>query len=649
MKKIKVVLIISLVLISLLVTSSFVFANGSGDGKGKNYTYNWVCNRSQYSCNYSSNYRNNKDDFVKKFERWTETYEKETHNDYYSFNVDKTFDLYLDYLLNKDSDGDARIYVQQYNSGWRTIFYARHFRGSLNSSWGSYNIGFTSKVLRNLPPGTYRIRSHTHGHNGGWAHDNDNAYSVYSFGVVYSQPPVVNTPSLTYKEGEEKSAVINISNSHGLKCSGKLEAGMSLSESGGNCVLNWKPPYDINTNKTAGQIAKTVELTVETSGGFSTTSNLNIYVQNKPKPIENIDYENYQEVMDLPTPTINYNKPAVPKFDAASNLSSQTVLTDIKNYIFKEVEKTPPHPGDTPLMLASKRSSLVQGANDLIEQSLTEGDVNGYDSFREEIKKFQLVRDSYEELEEYLNAQYSEEELEEKLRFDYGLQNFVEYNNENNYLNKEFEIQSYKDYENMQDVYEVLKEELKKRKEKLDYNKEQYNKYVENINSYNADIEPEIESFIQKFNDNYIPIFTDWKSKRDDYISLLDNKINEVSIHNNSLYEQKVQEIEEGIEKYGLVSLNINDITEKPEESNLIDYKNTQLDNFDNDIVIPNIYSTISDNKYISEETKSKIKNKFSDGVYNNEKYEWFKNLLLKDMTLEPKQTIEYDEKYLIK
>jgi hypothetical protein len=639
----KIIKIGSLVLLLILIFSAGVLAGGGSSGK--KYGYTNFCSRSNFSCSYTGNYRKNKSNFDQKYERWTEISKDKTYNHYHSFKVTTRFNMYLDYALDKGSQGDARIWIQKYDGGWKTVFYSRHFKGNINSK----NVKFISKELINLSPGNYRIRARAYGKNGGFFHRRDHAEVAYSYGIVKEKAPEITTSVLSYKENEYQTNIINVAGgNYNLKCSGDLLSGMKISATSNGCNLSWRADYSINKNTSSSNVRKLIKVYVENSGGKKVSKNIPVYVTNTPYPISNINYRDYKDSLDLPSPKINYSIPSVPKFDSSNILNSHVSLTDITRYVFKEVEETPPHPGDKPFMLTAKESSLVAGTNEEINRSLTIGDVKGYDSFKKELVEFNKARNAYESLEHFLNTQYKESEIENKKPFNKGLESIIKYNKNKNNLGKPLNIEDYKDYSSMEEIYNALRKQLQERQNKMDYNMKQYNKYKDKVNNYNSELESEIDKLINKFTNSYISEFKNWKNKRENYLYNLKEEVDGAIIYNNDLYNSKKEEIKKAIEYYGMVSLEIKDITKKPSENSLREYLTTQKSLFDNNIKIPNIYDSLKDNRNISLVTKNTIKNKFSDGEYNTSKLNWLSDIIEKDLKIEIKKPIEYNEKYLL-
>ncbi|MFW5891117.1 MAG: hypothetical protein ACOCUI_02760, partial [bacterium] len=508
------------------------------------------------------------------------------------------------------------------------------------------------KKTLTLNPGTYRLRMGIFTSSHGFWGSNSQMGVQYRADLIQYRPPEIKTSTLSFTEGKNDYGNINISGGEGdFTCSNPknskypLLTGMKLVSTSNGCQIRWKPGYDVNNSTNTGSKLERVTVSVSDSRDQKDTKTLNIYVRNKPFSISNVRSRDYKQISDLPSPTINYEKPSVPLFDSSGSLSSQVNLTKLTSYTFESVEETPPHPGDTPNMLASKESSLVYGTNNQIDSSLRVGDVKGYRKFEDQLIEYNGARNAYENLEEFLNKQYGDEEKENTKRFDKGLEDVVEYNNKNNNLGKKVAVEDYKDYKNMEEVYEALKNQLAERQRKMDHNNEQYNKYQEKVEKYNKDMEKEVEEFINQFKTNYLNQFNDWKNEKEDYLNSLQSLIDSYNSHNQKLYDNKKDEINNAINKYGLVSLQVSQITKRPK---LNDYYSTQNNHFDNSKV-PNIYDSIKNYSYLSSTTKNQIKSLFNDRIYTDSKYSQLKNLMVKDLKVNIENLLEHNEEYLLK
>lgn len=456
-------------------------------------------------------------------------------------------------------------------------------------------------------------------------------------------PPKINTSSIYFTENKRSSQLINTSGGGGnLSYSTRgVPSGMRFRKVSNGYRVIWRPGYNVNNRKTSGSIRKTFKLTVRDSNGQSHTRNINVYVRNKHKPISNIN--NYKQTSNLPNKpnNVKYNKPNIPVFEENGNLYSKKLLTDITKYSFVEVEDKPPYPGDVPNIITKLKTSLVVGSSESINRSLISGNVNGYKDVNNQLDRYSLARDAYKSLDEFIQKQYNKDS---DVFFD-KLDRFVDYNNRNNYLGEKVELKDHKDYDNMEKIYTLLKQKLETRQGKLDNNIEKYNKYTKTVDEYNTLLDQKINSLIYQYKNVYIPEYNNWLNDKNEYLDDVKDKTNEYNNYNNNLYNAKVRKVRNGINRYGLVSLSVNNINKPP---NLNSYYLPQLNNFDLN-GIANIYNSLKDYDYLNEEVKNEIKMKFNDGVYNEEKFNWLKQKIKEDLTVDIKNSTDINNKYLIK
>ena len=472
------------------------------------------------------------------------------------------------------------------------------------------------------------------------------SYFVTNLGFVgiKSSAPQVQTSSITFSEGEQSSHLIKAGGGEGeltYSTSG-VPSGMTFKKVSNGYEVKWKPEYDINKNKFSSKVTRNFDLTVTDSKGEGVSKNITVYINNQPKPIDNID--NYKAISDLPVKPVDteLEKPELPVFDKDSNLADKNMFTDITNYTFVEVEEKAPYPGDEPNMIAKIKTSLVEGSNQDIHNSLSNGNVEGYKDFTNELVKYNQARDAYKNLEDLVEKQYDEQDNDEL--FFNNLKELIKYNNENNYLGEEIDLADYKDYDNMKALYDLLKNKLQTRQGKLDENIKQYNKYVKAVEEYNSLLENRLGLLIDNYKTDYIPKYESWKTDKENYLNNLQSKVQEYNLYNENLYNQKVEEIAGNIDQYGLVSLKVNDINQPP---NLDAHYLSEVNKFDLN-TIDNIYGSIKDYPYLNEEIKNSIKNKFNDGVYNEEKFDWLKNTVKTNLDVSIKNSTDVNEKYLI-
>ena len=459
-----------------------------------------------------------------------------------------------------------------------------------------------------------------------------------------STPPQIQTSSLTFDEGKKSSKLIKIGGGEGeltYSTSG-VPNGMTFKKVSNGYEVKWKPEYNINKNKFSSKVTRNFDLTITDSKGEGETKNITVYVNNQPKPIDNID--NYKTISDLPVKPVDteLEKPELPVFDKDSNLADKNMFTDITNYTFVEVEEKAPYPGDEPNMIAKIKTSLVEGSNQDIHNSLSNGNVEGYKDFTNELVKYNQARDAYKNLEDLVEKQYDEQDNDEL--FFNNLKELIKYNNENNYLGEEIDLADYKDYDNMKALYDLLKNKLQTRQGKLDENIKQYNKYVKAVEEYNSLLENRLGLLIDNYKTDYIPKYESWKTDKENYLNNLQSKVQEYNSYNENLYNQKVEEIASSIDQYGLVSLKVNDVNQPP---NLDAHYLSEVNKFDLN-AIDNIYGSIKDYPYLDTEIKNSIKNKFNDGVYNEEKFDWLENTVKTNLDVSIKNSTDVNEKYLI-
>jgi hypothetical protein len=473
--------------------------------------------------------------------------------------------------------------------------------------------------------------------------------SVYTFEMYYvknKSKPQIQTSSLTFTEGERSIHLINVKGGTGdlsYSTSG-VPSGMTFRKVSNGYQVNWKPGYDINNGKSSGSTRRSFNLTVTDSTGASITKNISVYINNNPKPINNIN--NYKQISSLPDkPTaIKYTKPDIPIFDKDGSLYNKTLLTNITKYSFVEVEDKPPYPGNSPNMIADRKTSLASGNSEEISSSLISGNVKGYRDFSDYLNRYNLARDAYESLDDFIKKQYNKNDLEDSDKFFDKLDRFVNYNNRSNYLGEKVEINDNKDYENMRKIYILLKQKLETRQGKLNSNRYQYNQYTETVNEYNALLDKKINNLVNEYKNIYIPSYSSWLNDKNNYLDNLQNKINEYNNYNNNLYNNKVQEVKDSINKYGLVSLSVSDINKPP---NLNSYYLIQSNKFDTS-GIANIYNSLKEYNYLSSDVENSIKNKFNNGIYNESKFNWLKNIMTNDLSIDTIKSTDINEKYLI-
>ena len=456
--------------------------------------------------------------------------------------------------------------------------------------------------------------------------------------------PQVQTSSITFNEGEQSSHLIKAGGGEGeltYSTSG-VPSGMTFKKVSNGYEVKWKPEYNINKNKFSSKVTRNFDLTITDSKGEGETKNITVYVNNQPKPIDNID--NYKTISDLPVKPVDteLEKPELPVFDKDSNLADKNMFTDITNYTFVEVEEKAPYPGDEPNMIAKIKTSLVEGSNQDIHNSLSNGNVEGYKDFTNELVKYNQARDAYKNLEDLVEKQYDEQDNDEL--FFNNLKELIKYNNENNYLGEEIDLADYKDYDNMKALYDLLKNKLQTRQGKLDENIKQYNKYVKAVEEYNSLLENRLGLLIDNYKTDYIPKYESWKTDKENYLNNLQSKVQEYNSYNENLYNQKVEEIASSIDQYGLVSLKVNDVNQPP---NLDAHYLSEVNKFDLN-AIDNIYGSIKDYPYLDTEIKNSIKNKFNDGVYNEEKFDWLENTVKTNLDVSIRNSTDVNEKYLI-
>ena len=452
------------------------------------------------------------------------------------------------------------------------------------------------------------------------------------------------TSTFTFNENEKSSGLIKISGGQGkltYSTSG-VPRGMTSKKVTNGYQITWKPEYSVNKNKNYSKISKSFKLTVQDTSGNSVSKNITVYVNNQPKPIDNVN--NYKIISDLPVKPVDteLEKPELPVFDKDSNLADKNMFTDITNYTFVEVEEKAPYPGDEPNMIAKIKTSLVEGSNQDIHNSLSNGNVEGYKDFTNELVKYNQARDAYKNLEDLVEKQYDEQDNDEL--FFNNLKELIKYNNENNYLGEEIDLADYKDYDNMKALYDLLKNKLQTRQGKLDENIKQYNKYVKAVEEYNSLLENRLGLLIDNYKTDYIPKYESWKTDKENYLNNLQSKVQEYNSYNENLYNQKVEEIASSIDQYGLVSLKVNDVNQPP---NLDAHYLSEVNKFDLN-AIDNIYGSIKDYPYLDTEIKNSIKNKFNDGVYNEEKFDWLENTVKTNLDVSIKNSTDVNEKYLI-
>jgi len=649
MKNIKKTIMLLIVFTLILtLTSQSVLAGGGGSPD-----YDIRRTNSMYSHDNSYTFRANDHKFDHRHrEGWfaeSDGDDGEWWKKHY-FNPSTRFDLYLDYYLEEDSQGDTALYVQRYQGGWKTIWHRANFAGS-KSGWPGATVHYASAVLRNLPKDNYRILMYVEVDNGGAWHDDDEAWSMSDIGVVESDPPYLYSKNLYYRERDYKNIAISVGGEDGgLSCSGNLLSGMSVYASGGYCRVRWNPWYTMN-NTTGTWQRRKIKITARNSFGLTHSRYYNVYIRNRPYPISNINYSTYTTVGELPSKpgSLGYDIPTMPTFDPGETTTSQVNLANLSSYTFKTVSVTPPHPGNDPFMKSGITASLTLSQSSMAEinNSLEKENINGYDNLKKQIVEFNKAKDVYEDMKEFLDKQYDVPEEEQDLYYD-GLNKVVDYNNQTNILDQKYDLENDTDYENIKNIYKALKTELAKRQTKVDHNNKEYEKYKDKVKEYNQNLSTEIDQFINNFKNNYISSFNSWKNDRDNYLNDLSNAIDSGISRNNTIYNNKVNEINRKIGYYGQVSLAVRDITSRP-NSDLVDYENTQIDKFDNRVKIPNVYHSVKNNSYLSSLAKNSIKNKFDDGVYNNSRYDWLKNTMYNDLKAEIEPLTDYNEDYRLK
>jgi hypothetical protein len=149
---------------------------------------------------------------------------------------------------------------------------------------------------------------------------------------------------------------------------------------------------------------------------------------------------------------------------------------------------------------------------------------------------------------------------------------------------------------------------------------------------------------VNEYKNIYIPSYSSWLNDKNNYLDNLQNKINEYNNYNNNLYNNKVQEVKDSINKYGLVSLSVSDINKPP---NLNSYYLIQSNKFDTS-GIANIYNSLKEYNYLSSDVENSIKNKFNNGIYNESKFNWLKNIMTNDLSIDTIKSTDINEKYLI-
>jgi len=641
----KIIMLLIILILTLIPQSVF-----AGGGDNKDFTIDRITSLSYYKFHNSSKFRANTSSFD---HRHREGWRAESSGDdktwwkKHYFNPGANFDLYIDYYLREKSQGDARLYVQRYQGGWKTIWYRANYAG-----WSSgYNYYFSSAVLRNLPKDNYRILMYVEIDDGGFWYADDVSYSIADIGVVESDPPYLYSKNLYYRERDYKNIAISVGGEDGgLSCSGNLLSGMSVYASGGYCRVRWNPWYTMN-NTTGTWQRRKIKITARNSFGLTHSRYYNVYIRNRPYPISNINYSTYTTVGELPSKpgSLGYDIPTMPTFDPGETTTSQVNLANLSSYTFKTVSVTPPHPGNDPFMKSGITASLTLSQSSMAEinNSLEKENINGYDNLKKQIVEFNKAKDVYEDMKEFLDKQYDVPEEEQDLYYD-GLNKVVDYNNQTNILDQKYDLENDTDYENIKNIYKALKTELAKRQTKVDHNNKEYEKYKDKVKEYNQNLSTEIDQFINNFKNNYISSFNSWKNDRDNYLNDLSNAIDSGISRNNTIYNNKVNEINRKIGYYGQVSLAVRDITSRP-NSDLVDYENTQIDKFDNRVKIPNVYHSVKNNSYLSNSAKNSIKNMFDDGVYSNSRYDWLKSTMYNDLKAEMQPLTDYNEDYRLK
>ena len=630
-------LILLFMVIILLISSGNVFA------------HSWRVFNVVRGNNYTNYFRQNKNKMSYVSNAYLMGVLDKSYTRSFSFQRNENFDMIIQYAGRGKNGSYGAFWLQKDDNGWKTIYYRKITGavGYVNEQYNRYRGNpymrpKGNKKLTNLSSGRYRFILKAYSSNS--YGDREGTVGV-QYGIITSPKPQIQTSSITFNEGEQSSHLIKAGGGEGeltYSTSG-VPNGMTFKKVSNGYEVKWKPEYNINKNKFSSKVTRNFDLTITDSKGEGETKNITVYVNNQPKPIDNID--NYKTISDLPVKPVDteLEKPELPVFDKDSNLADKNMFTDITNYTFVEVEEKAPYPGDEPNMIAKIKTSLVEGSNQDIHNSLSNGNVEGYKDFTNELVKYNQARDAYKNLEDLVEKQYDEQDNDEL--FFNNLKELIKYNNENNYLGEEIDLADYKDYDNMKALYDLLKNKLQTRQGKLDENIKQYNKYVKAVEEYNSLLENRLGLLIDNYKTDYIPKYESWKTDKENYLNNLQSKVQEYNSYNENLYNQKVEEISNNIDQYGLVSLKVNDINQPP---NLNAHYLSEVNKFDLN-EIDNIYGSIKDYPYLDTEIKNSIKNKFNDGIYNEEKFDWLENTVKNNLDVSIKNSTDVNEKYLIK